>query len=133
MLSEKNVIGTQHQVYSYGLHPYTGPPFFFSITVSEHSPLLENVSFFTDALTHALLPSEHQYCRTSCLPGSSYFLLISIQTVLFSLNLKKKKSYIDLTHSTGFYPIYLCPLCRKHFKAYPTIQRQSISPFTFFD
>ena len=122
-LSEKNVIGTQHQVYSYGLCPYTGPPFFLLLWMN----ILHSLKISAFSLMHLSMPSYLLNINIVEHLASWIFLFSPDKHTNYAIfpQLKKKKSYIDPTHSTGFIPSISAPLCRKTLQSisyHPTLK-----------
>ena len=121
-LSEKNVIGAQHQIYSYGLRPYTGPPFFLLLWMN----ILHSLKILAFSLMHLPMPSYLLNINIVEHPASWIFLFSPDKHTNYAIfpQLKKKKKSLILTLLTllALSHLSLLLFAEKHFKVYPTIQ-----------
>lgn len=120
-LSEKNVIGTQHQVYSYGLCPYTGPPFFLLLWMN----ILHSLKISAFSLMHLPMPSYLLNINIVEHLASWIFLFSPDKHTNYAIfpQLKKKKNLIlTLLTLLALSHLSLLLFAEKHFKVYLTIQ-----------
>lgn len=120
-LSEKNVIGTQHQVYSYGLCPYTGPPFFLLLWMN----ILHSLKISAFSLMHLSMPSYLLNINIVEHLASWIFLFSPDKHTNYAIfpQLKKKKNLIlTLLTLLALSHLSLLLFAEKHFKVYLTIQ-----------
>lgn len=120
-LSEKNVIGTQHQVYSYGLCPYTGPPFFLLLWMN----ILHSLKISAFSLMHLPMPSYLLNINIVEHLASWIFLFSPDKHTNYAIfpQLKKKKNLIlTLLTLLALSHLSLLLFAEKHFKVFLTIQ-----------
>lgn len=115
-LSEKNVIGTQHQVYSYGLCPYTGPPFFLLLWMN----ILHSLKISAFSLMHLPMPSYLLNINIVEHLASWIFLFSPDKHTNYAIfpQLKKKKILYWPYSLYWLYPIYLCSSLQKNTSKY---------------